>query len=821
MKTVGVSWASSVGSYESPSAWYDDPSVTKEQRELRKAVFDMARWRATQLAAEQYPLRVFHHFHSRWQAAGRDKKPQIAQEWEYLRKPSGLDVPIDDTKTLRDAKAERKELVDKEGDAAGERWDNPFGIIQSIAFRILQSVGKDRLPESEWGIQPGKTDYKIEDVYCAGSNTLPCPTDVPAGLQLPVRTAAGAMTVGRSKVPKKPRKNDILIFDHGPLGGESIVERDGEVIAGPFKKWEDTVEAIRKYVEDLEEQPDVWYFTLEEKWEYMTPFVLEVATTGGPSRWMQEAAEDVHEEREEDPQHYVPTYIRSGGKVHTVLYVGSPAAIAYDVTRPHPHEGFPSLKTAIDRIVLFKNRVSRYLGEGHRQRYEEAEEIVRSLYDDQEDSPVDGGDLVESRRSALRSQIQPDVLQAIDAQQARREAREPRGKDHPTGSVGIPPLRESDVPTQPGDPGYDTLRTRMIQVLDEMVWLTAFGGRLGIIDAGVVKAMGPPGNPSYRSLSWVMREFAKRAFTLDRIGLRPTFAKRDSRTELISVVEQLLSFARTHDMPRLNALRELTFPGPEIYRRTYWEPSMAAEQGPVALQNASFFHGSQQVRVMPVKEARRIAHRVRDAVLGAFTNAVREYNRIEQQAGRPAVPENTIRHIPAGWLRWRAADDTQVSWATYLVYNTHPSIFTTPSMPLPETMMRVAAMTAATEHGWQITPGRQWLDIVADGLRVSFSDVPSFTNIGAQLLYLTGPNPYTAAMQVFAAERGFVLNSFGLFRPTGKYSADLSMVRDSIPELDTSRGDWWQQGEQLIYDVLGLHYQSPAERWAGAPLKVR
>lgn len=157
--------------------------------------------------------------------------------------------------------------------------------------------------------------------------------------------------------------------------------------------------------------------------------------TGGPNGdedlWMADVAEKVTAARAKDPQHYVPTYVRIPGRdrPETILYAGNPAAIVWDITRPHPRQGYPSLRTAMGRLNLFANRVAVFSDKRFMAKYDTARDILQRLYAT--------GELQIHQRDQLRSHIPPQMLAAMDTQQRRRERGEPRGRENPAGDLSL------------------------------------------------------------------------------------------------------------------------------------------------------------------------------------------------------------------------------------------------------------------------------------------------------------------------------------------------------------------------------------------------
>lgn len=186
---------------------------------------------------------------------------------------------------------------------------------------------------------------------------------------------------------------------------------------------DETHDAIKTYLEN----PDAYHGDEERH--------PDEDTTAGPNRdedlWMADVAEDVKAARAKDPLHYVPTYVRIPGRdrPETILYAGNPAAIVWDITRPHPRQGYPSLRTAMGRLNLFANRVAVFSDKQFMAKYDAAREMLQRLYAD--------GKLNSQRRDQLRSRIPAQMLSAMETQQRRRERGEPRGRENPAGELSL------------------------------------------------------------------------------------------------------------------------------------------------------------------------------------------------------------------------------------------------------------------------------------------------------------------------------------------------------------------------------------------------
>lgn len=203
-------------------------------------------------------------------------------------------------------------------------------------------------------------------------------------------------------------------------------------------------------------------------------------------RWIADANDYVAEMRAKDPQHYRPTYVLVDGEPKTVLYVGNPEAIVYDVTRPHPDQGYPSLQTAMARINLFVNRIKRHLSKKELARYTKARKILRSLYKEKKGGAREGGDLQPMKRRALLKDIPADFIHAMDEQQQRREESEPRGRG--TADIRVAAGRQGGCAKDPSQRGWSTPLGRELRFFGKAVQVSGYGPRAQLVpvDLGIL-----------------------------------------------------------------------------------------------------------------------------------------------------------------------------------------------------------------------------------------------------------------------------------------------------------------------------------------------
>lgn len=535
--------------YDSPSGWIDEPGIPAAQRELRQLVFDLARWRALGSVASTYPQRTRAFFEERLERARADGDTERVVKLE------------DELARLEPC------LQSGHGGSTDKDDPNVMGLVQTITFRILQNVGKNRLPEAQWGIRKGKTDYSPKDVW-------------------------HDKAIAESCAPELPLEK---------------AERFEQVVSGTI-------------------------------WQ-------------------------------------------------------GQAALAFDR----------------DRFV------------------------------------------------------------------------------------------------------------RLLDLLEEAIWLTVFGGLTGSVQDGVIKALGESGDPEFRSFAWIRKQLAAGAARLEQggvdaaalaaIGLTP----KNKPRQLLSLANDIVAWWRSDDFTRLNLLRVQTWPAAALFRRTMLAPDEAVRALP-GIDFESSIPGRERVRTLTVSEARRQV----DELLPTLQSGLDAL--IEPGSVTPA---RTVRVIRSGVLRTAARGNQQTDRVVLLLWNPAPSRV----RPGPESGGRVLAQTGHRllrrlgrwfEHTARqpVVAGRSHLELVTPaGLRVTIVELPEIHAAGAMHLFATGPGPYVNAMQAHAATRGLWLTPFGLFRPTAD---ERGLDSVTLWQGGTSAMQWADQAEAAIFHELGLRHDNVADRLAGA-----
>lgn len=173
--TVGASWVGVLGEgYGGPKDWITEHNTLPEsdpQRQLRQRIYDLARWRALQLAARDNPGGVLAWYEEHIRDAGsehpQNRNYRRLSPEERKRKVAELQ---------RELSFLRPFIKNATADPART---NIWAYVNHLTFNILKGMAKYGHP-----IRPGQTSFDEADVWCAGGDELECPLGFPEGLEV-------------------------------------------------------------------------------------------------------------------------------------------------------------------------------------------------------------------------------------------------------------------------------------------------------------------------------------------------------------------------------------------------------------------------------------------------------------------------------------------------------------------------------------------------------------------------------------------------------------------------------------------------------------
>lgn len=173
--TVGASWVGVLGEgYGGPKDWITEHNTLDErdpQRKLRQRIYDIARWRAMHLVANENPGGVLswyeEHLEDLERESPKDRNYRRMSPEERKKKAAEL---------RRELGYLRPIIKDAEPDPDHTAiWP----LVNHLTFNILKGMQKYGHP-----IQPGQNTFDEADVWCAGGDDVPCPIGFPTGLEV-------------------------------------------------------------------------------------------------------------------------------------------------------------------------------------------------------------------------------------------------------------------------------------------------------------------------------------------------------------------------------------------------------------------------------------------------------------------------------------------------------------------------------------------------------------------------------------------------------------------------------------------------------------
>lgn len=173
--TVGASWVGVLGQgYGGPKDWITEHDTLAEdnpQRKLRQRIYDIARWRALHLVADENPggVRAWYDEHI------KDLESDSPSNRNYRRLS-----PAERKTKLAELKRELGYLrpIIKDAEPEPDRT-GIWPMVNHLTFNILKGMEKYGHP-----IAPGQNTFDEADIWCAGGEEVPCPIGFPAGLSV-------------------------------------------------------------------------------------------------------------------------------------------------------------------------------------------------------------------------------------------------------------------------------------------------------------------------------------------------------------------------------------------------------------------------------------------------------------------------------------------------------------------------------------------------------------------------------------------------------------------------------------------------------------